>query len=97
MGVDAVSCLLPEELLGDAAAQVKVHTSQEALSTNALAAYSYLQCIFTDTLKKAAVSCGNISTQSFLASVNLELSMNDLPSHSGLFKVLLFCCRLQEL
>ena len=82
----------------NAAAQFKVHTSQEALSANALAAYSYLQCrIFSDTLKKAAVSCGNICTQSFLAAVNLELSMNELPSQSGLYKAFLFHCRLQEL
>ena len=38
---------------------------------------------------KQSVSCRNVCTQSFLASVNIELSMNDLPSHAGVFKTII--------
>ena len=57
--------------------------SQETLSSNVLAAYS---CLLT--LKEAAISCQNICTQSFLARLNQELGMSDLPSHSDLFKII---------
>ena len=38
-----------------------------------------------------ALSCQNVCTQSLSASLNLEVSVNDLPSHSGLFKIDLLC------
>ena len=48
------------------------YTNQQALSTNVSAAYScLLQCMYNH---------GTVCTQSFLAGVNLELSMNGLPS-----------------
>ena len=52
---------------------------------------AFLDVLVTYTLKKAAVNCQNVCTQSFLASVNLELSINDLPSHLGLFRIKLHC------
>ena len=71
--------------------QLQVYTSQGALSANILTAYLLLLseslCGHSvHALKKAAVSCWNVRTQSFLVSVN------DLPSHSGLFKTVVTAC-----